>query len=130
MNSVGGVIGLPITNHFSQITSHGRASGPAVRFQDLFLTFPLRRPGQLIRRTYLPKPGFFGLRSQRIGFDHILLGRLTSLFSKVSPTRPNWRSPIRDCGCSSESITYVLLINVVSLCWKRNSRERVTGYWL
>jgi hypothetical protein len=39
MNSVGGVIGLPITNHFSPITSHGRASGPAVRFQDLFLAF-------------------------------------------------------------------------------------------
>jgi hypothetical protein len=37
MNSVGGVIGLPITNHFSPITSHGRASGPAARFQDLFL---------------------------------------------------------------------------------------------
>jgi lysophospholipase L1-like esterase len=29
MNSVGGVIGLPITNHFSPTTSHGRASGPA-----------------------------------------------------------------------------------------------------
>jgi hypothetical protein len=39
MNSVGGVIGLPITNHVSPITSHGRASGPAVRFEDLFLGF-------------------------------------------------------------------------------------------
>jgi hypothetical protein len=39
MNSVGGVIGLPITNHFSRITNHGRTSGPAVRFQDLLLAF-------------------------------------------------------------------------------------------
>ena len=42
MNSVGGVIGLPITNHFSPITSHGRASGLAVRFQDLLLAFSRR----------------------------------------------------------------------------------------
>jgi hypothetical protein len=28
---------LPITNHFSPITSHGRDSGLAVRFQDLVL---------------------------------------------------------------------------------------------
>jgi hypothetical protein len=39
MNSVGGVIGLSITNHFSRITNHGRTSGPAVRFQDLLLAF-------------------------------------------------------------------------------------------
>jgi len=31
------LLGLPITNHFSPITSHGRASGLAVRLQDFFL---------------------------------------------------------------------------------------------
>jgi hypothetical protein len=32
-------IGLPITNHFSPLTSDSRTSGLPVRFQDLFLAF-------------------------------------------------------------------------------------------
>ena len=35
------VPGMPkLTSHQSLLTNHGRPSGPAVRFQDLFLAFP------------------------------------------------------------------------------------------